>query len=130
MTNKDVPLGMIFNEDWQTAEEVAEAGRKEKQATGPKRSAKQKASGRKLPTGVTVNDFVAYMPSHTYIYIPTREMWPGARVNARVPPVAKDVSATAWLDRHSAAEQMTWAPVYNRCNDPRSGISSEQNIDR
>jgi hypothetical protein len=63
-----------------------------------------------LPTGVGIDDFIAYMPSHSYIYIPTREMWPGASVNARIPPVAADTSATAWLDRHSAAEQMTWAP--------------------
>jgi hypothetical protein len=36
--------------------------------------------------GVNLTDFVAYMPQHKYIYIPTREMWPGASVNARIPP--------------------------------------------
>ena len=33
------------------------------------------------------NDFRAYMPTHSYIYMPTRDMWPGGSVNARVPPV-------------------------------------------
>jgi hypothetical protein len=75
---------------------------------------------------VTLDDFFAYMPMHTYIYAPTRDMWPSASVNARVPPVAlvddsgkpvldekgeqRFVSASAWLDRNKPCEQMTWAP--------------------
>lgn len=35
----------------------------------------QQAPGRRLR--VTFSDFVAYMPSHQYIYKPTREMWLG-----------------------------------------------------
>src|SRR5271166_4708549 len=38
--------------------------------------------------GVTVEDFVAYMPAHNYIFTPTREPWPGSSVNARAPSVA------------------------------------------
>lgn len=76
--------------------------------------------------GVTLNDFHAYMPTHGYIYRPTRAMWPGASVNSRIPPVPlfkangepllddegkpRKISATAWLDRHRPVEQMTWAP--------------------
>ena len=79
-----------------------------------------------LPDGVTLNDFSAFMPMHSYIYQPTREMWPAASVNARIEPVpvvdddgepvaddkgtATGSSANAWLDRNSAVEQMTWAP--------------------
>src|SRR5258708_37852706 len=37
--------------------------------------------------GVTLDSFVAYMPQHTYIFIPTREMRPASSVNERVPPV-------------------------------------------
>lgn len=75
---------------------------------------------------VSLADFRAYMPMHSYIYAPTRDMWPGASVNARVPPVAlidgsgkpvldedgkqKFISASAWLDRNKPVEQMTWAP--------------------
>jgi hypothetical protein len=76
--------------------------------------------------GVTHDDFYAYMPLHNYIYTPTRDPWPAASVNARVPPVplldaagnpvtdargkAKVIPASVWLDQHKAVEQMTWAP--------------------
>jgi hypothetical protein len=65
---------------------------------------------KKQPAAVILEDFAAYMPGHSYIYIPTREMWPAASVNARIPPVAPDVPASAWLDRNRAVSQMTWVP--------------------
>jgi hypothetical protein len=79
-------------------------------------------------TGVTLEDFYAYMPMHTYIYMPTREPWPASSVNSRFKPVPlfgpdgnreredgargkpKSISASTWLDRNRAVEQMTWAP--------------------
>jgi Primase C terminal 2 (PriCT-2)/Family of unknown function (DUF5906)/Bifunctional DNA primase/polymerase, N-terminal len=60
--------------------------------------------------GVRLADFVAYMPLHFYIFVPTREPWPATSVNARIRSKSKNVSATAWLDRNSPVEQMTWAP--------------------
>jgi hypothetical protein len=85
--------------------------------------------------GVTVDDFVAYMPAHSYICTLTREPWPGVSVNARVGPVKvgeepvldkegkpaldKDgkpatipifMKASEWLDQNRPVEQMTWAP--------------------
>ena len=39
------------------------------------------------PNGCQLEDFVAYMPTHNYIFKPTRELWPAPSVNARVPPV-------------------------------------------
>ena len=76
--------------------------------------------------GVSKEDFVAYMPGHSYIYKQTREMWPAASVNARIGPVLvtdKDgepirdadgeeqyIAASAWLDKNRPVEQMTWAP--------------------
>jgi hypothetical protein len=60
-----------------------------------------------------------------HIYKPTGEMWPSSSVNARVPPQfetdakgnpvleegkQKWIPASAWLQRHRAVEQMTWAP--------------------
>src|SRR5262245_23217868 len=76
--------------------------------------------------GVSLDDFYAFMPMHSYIYAPSREPWPGSSVNARVHPVPlcdahgqpvldddgkqKLVSASAWLDRNRPVEQMTWAP--------------------
>jgi Bifunctional DNA primase/polymerase, N-terminal len=86
---------------------------------------------RKLETaekveGVILDDFWAHMPSHSYIYTPTRAHWPASSVNARLPPVEladehgkpildakgneKRVAAATWLDAHRSVEQMTWAP--------------------
>jgi hypothetical protein len=66
------------------------------------------------------------MPMHTYIFVPSREMWPASSVNARlgwVPlchpdgtPVLdengkqKEMVASTWLDQNKPVEQMTWAP--------------------
>lgn len=54
----------------------------------------------------SATDFYAYLPQHAYIYVPTRELWPAASVNARIDMP----KATEWLDRNRAVEQMTWAP--------------------
>ena len=51
---------------------------------------------------------------HSYIYTPTRALWPASSINARIPPVkvgpGAEIKANTWLDRKSAVEQMTWAP--------------------
>jgi hypothetical protein len=63
--------------------------------------------------GVSLADFHAYMPMHNYIFAPTREMWPAASVNARIPPVgsgSEKINPNLWLDQNNAVEQMTWAP--------------------
>jgi Family of unknown function (DUF5906) len=63
---------------------------------------------------VRLEDFVAYMPMHSYVFTPTREMWPASSVNARIPPIpqssGKAIAASAWLDAKAPVEQMTWAP--------------------
>src|SRR5262249_2973072 len=62
---------------------------------------------------VQINDFVAYMPMHNYIFTPTRETWPASSVNARIPPVQegdKTIPASQWLDKNRPVEQMTWCP--------------------
>jgi Family of unknown function (DUF5906) len=74
------------------------------------------AAARIGPHGCQLEDFVAYMPTHNYIFKPTRELWPAANVNARVPPVDDGtgnlIPASKWLAKHRAVEQMTWAPGY------------------
>ena len=64
--------------------------------------------------GVSLADFRAYMPQHSYIFMPSRELWPASSVNARLPPVigpnSKPISPARWLDANAAVEQMTWAP--------------------
>jgi hypothetical protein len=83
---------------------------------------------------VTINDFFAYMPSHDYIFTPTRELWPASSVNTRCEPPrdlkgnpavkkvskqkkdgtaeSKDValSPSEWLDQNRPVDQMAWAP--------------------
>jgi hypothetical protein len=70
------------------------------------------AHRRKL--AVRREDFVAYLPAHNYIFMPTREPWPGSSVNAVLPAVQiskdKSIAASTWIDRNQAVEQMTWAP--------------------
>ena len=64
--------------------------------------------------GVSVDDFYAYMPMHSYIYArrarcgrrvastPASRLFPG--------PDNKSVAASAWIDQHRPVEQMTWCP--------------------
>ena len=37
--------------------------------------------------GITLDDFVAFLPTHVYIFTPCREVWTGVSVNARLPKV-------------------------------------------
>jgi hypothetical protein len=76
--------------------------------------------------GVTLHDFYAFMPTHNYVFAPSRELWPAASVNSRVPPVLRlkangdamtdengnkmYTKANVWLDDHRSVEMMTWAP--------------------
>ena len=65
-------------------------------------------------SGVSIDDFYAYMPMHCYVYAPSREMWPASSVNARIAPIPgpnnKSVPASTWLDQHKPVEQMSWCP--------------------
>jgi Family of unknown function (DUF5906) len=109
------------------------------------RSPKEKDPVIEPSAGVTVDDFHAYMPTHSYIFAPSREMWPSASVNSRIPPIQicnkkgepvleengkpKTLSASAWLDRNKSVEQMTWAPG-NAMLIPNRLISDGGWIDR
>ena len=69
--------------------------------------------------GVSLEDFYGYMPMHTYIFAPARDLWPAASVNARIKPIQVGVDeksepvfirASRWVDQNRPVEQMTWAP--------------------
>ena len=76
--------------------------------------------------GVTLRHFYAYMPTHYYIFVPARDLWPAVSVNARIAPIplfdkaglplldkkGEQVlqAANKWLDRNKPTELMTWAP--------------------
>jgi hypothetical protein len=85
---------------------------------------------------IKISDFIAFLPMHSYIYIPTRDLWAAVAVNSQLPPMpvlnedgsramgpaTKDkdgklqdekplsMPANVWLDKNQAVEQMTWAP--------------------
>lgn len=64
---------------------------------------------------IALEDFHAYMPMHSYIFRPTRELWSSASVNSRIPQIRigkEKIRANAWLDQHRHVEQMTWAPGF------------------
>ena len=65
--------------------------------------------------GVSLTDFIAFLPDHSYVFLPTGEAWAATSVNARIPPVPidgtdKPTPAAKWLDQNRAVEQKTWAP--------------------
>jgi hypothetical protein len=61
-----------------------------------------------------LHDFYAYMPTHHYLHVPTRELWPAESVNGRITwPMGgegKPIKPSAFLDRNRAIEQLIWAP--------------------
>lgn len=66
-----------------------------------------------IPEHATIENFVAFMEAHQYVYLPTGRMWPAASVNASLPTQMsgnKRVPANVWLDRHRRVEGITWSP--------------------
>lgn len=59
--------------------------------------------------GVLLDDFYALMPAHSYIFVPSREMWPATSVDSRIGKI-DGTRASKWLDMNRSVEQMTWAP--------------------
>jgi hypothetical protein len=57
-----------------------------------------------------LNDFYAYLPKHTYIHVPTREMWTGESINALVPTGKGSPKATTWLDQNRGVELISYVP--------------------
>ena len=67
---------------------------------------------------MSLSDFVAYLPGHNYVFLPTREPWPASSVDALLPPVTNPdtsakqgrIPAHTWLDKSAPVHQMTWCP--------------------
>jgi Family of unknown function (DUF5906) len=74
---------------------------------------------------INLGDFRAYLPAHNYIFMPCREPWPAASIDAVFPPQVltdaagnpilkggkvQTLKASRWLDRNQPAHQMTWVP--------------------
>jgi hypothetical protein len=66
-------------------------------------------AGEEEKPDLQLEDFVAYMPMHNYIFKPTRDTWPASSVNARI-YLGDKKKASEWLDKNAAVEQATWVP--------------------
>jgi hypothetical protein len=96
--------------------------------TGPRQLSKKQAALQRIAGPIGLHDFYAFLPNHQYVYVPTRDLWPGTSVDAVVPSIPivdqngqpvldskdkpKKVAATTWLDRNRRVEQFTWAPGF------------------
>jgi Bifunctional DNA primase/polymerase, N-terminal/Family of unknown function (DUF5906) len=101
-------------------DETAEAAAIKAATTKPESARKKK------PKEPALTDFHSNMQTHTYIYVPTRELWPAISVNARIlpillldendKPVLNDedeeifIKPNTWLDQNRPVEQLTWCP--------------------
>jgi hypothetical protein len=82
-----------------------------------------------MPDGPTIDDFLAYLPTHAYIFTPTATFWKAEGVNACVQPVVltvkgepvlvknkkgemvpKTVAPTVYLDWTRPVHHMIWMP--------------------
>ena len=75
---------------------------------------------------LSLEDFYADMKSRQFMYVPARELWPAASVDARIPPVTirdvtsnvvldekgkpRKIAASRWLAANRPVEQMSWVP--------------------
>jgi hypothetical protein len=75
---------------------------------------------------LSVEDFYADMKSRMFMYVPARELWPAASVDARIPPIIlrdgngnaildekgneKPMQASRWLATYRPVEQLSWVP--------------------
>jgi hypothetical protein len=64
-----------------------------------------------LPAAVALGDFYAVSPErHRFFFTPTRTLWPGSSIDARVVSPQSAMNASTWLARFQAVDQVTWAP--------------------
>ena len=77
------------------------------------------APGPRVTEGITLNDFLAYLPAHSYCFVATREFWPAASINSQFGkvdasgrPDPDGINANVWLDQNQSVEQMVWSPAH------------------
>jgi hypothetical protein len=97
----------------QALKQTLKAARKEHAAKRAAEARRHRAA--ENPQSLSLADFYTHLPSHSYIFTPTREFWPASSVNVYLPPVPipgsdEVLNPATWLDQNQAVEQMTWAP--------------------
>lgn len=68
---------------------------------------------RKAPPATGIykkEDFVAFLPDHTYMLRTNFEVWAPAAIQQHVESPDKDLTICEWLDRESHVEEVTWSP--------------------
>lgn len=55
-------------------------------------------------------DFVAYLPDHTYFFIPTRDLWKAESIAVHVTSPVDGLKVCEWLDQTRHVEQLSWCP--------------------
>ncbi|MFN0305383.1 MAG: primase-helicase family protein [Burkholderiales bacterium] len=71
-----------------------------------------KSDARIKQGGYPLDDFYA-LPDHQILYVPTREAWPAATINARLPwqiDGDQKIPAAKWLQKYRAVAQVVWYP--------------------
>jgi hypothetical protein len=79
-----------------------------------------------ITSALSFEDFCAYAPSRTCIYLPCKTPWPNASIDARLPPQplldvngnpvrdgkgkVKMISASLWLEQNRSVEAFSWSP--------------------
>src|SRR5690606_36092996 len=54
---------------------------------GPQAIIEAVSQAKPVERGERLADFLAYMPGHRYIFMPSGEMWPASSVNSRIAPI-------------------------------------------
>jgi hypothetical protein len=77
------------------------------------------AAIRSTDGAIGLDDFYAVPASNQFLFVPTRELWPGESVNGVLPPIQMPykrngkyvmLKPTAWLKQNRRVEQITWVP--------------------
>src|SRR5215475_6225816 len=79
-----------------------------------------------MASALSFEDFCAYAPTRTCIYLPCRTPWPNASIDTRLPrrplldangnPVLNSkgkvvmIPASTWLEQNRSVETLTWLP--------------------
>lgn len=75
--------------------------------------------GTNMPEGRSTDDFYAFLPTHKFMNVHTRTLWPAVTIDSIIRPIQigvddkgnpKSVKASIWLDNHRKVDDMTWAP--------------------
>jgi hypothetical protein len=92
-------------------DDTPEAATPESAAIGKAKAGEAKQAKKKKVVGVTLGDFYALMPTHSYIFVPSREMWPASSVNTRIP-------AQLELDKKGKPKLKDGKPLKNKDGKP------------